>query len=114
VLADEGLAAALEVLAEEAPIAMRLGALPDARLGADVETAGYFVVSDLVSRSHAGRVDVDARRIDGRLVIELSCDGPLEDLVDLEDRVGALDGGLNVVRGPDGRARIRVEIPCGS
>jgi signal transduction histidine kinase len=33
--------------------------------------------------------------------------------VDLEDRVGALDGRLDVERAPDGGVRIRAEIPCG-
>jgi hypothetical protein len=37
-----------------------------------------------------------------------------DELVDLEDRVGALDGTLEVVREPAGRVTIRAEIPCES
>jgi len=38
----------------------------------------------------------------------------VNELVDAMDRVGALDGTLEVARGGDGRATIRAEIPCGS
>jgi signal transduction histidine kinase len=34
-------------------------------------------------------------------------------LLDLEDRVGVLDGHLAVERAPGGGVRIRAEIPCG-
>jgi hypothetical protein len=35
-------------------------------------------------------------------------------MVDLEDRVGALDGTVEVSREQSGRVRIRAEIPCES
>ncbi|MGH8774475.1 MAG: hypothetical protein ACRDWI_04635 [Jiangellaceae bacterium] len=38
--------------------------------------------------------------------------GP-ELLVDLEDRMGALDGRLAVEDVPRGRVRLRAEVPCG-
>jgi signal transduction histidine kinase len=112
VLADEGLAAALEALAEEAPI--ELTALPGERLGAAVEAAGYFFVSEAFRRCSAGALKVNASRRDGLLVIEVEGAVGLGEIVDLEDRIGALDGTLAVVRGPGGRVTMRAEIPCES
>jgi signal transduction histidine kinase len=114
VLADEGLAAALEVLAEEAAIPVRLVALPDERFAADVEAAGYYVVAETLRRCDCATLRVDARRDDSRLVVELESDRAPDELIDLEDRVGALDGTLEAVRGPDGAVKIRAEIPCAS
>jgi signal transduction histidine kinase len=112
VVADEGLAAALEELAEGAPVAIALRARPDRRLAPDVEAAGYFVVAETLRRSGVTQLAVDARRRDGWLVIEVESDGdPL--LVDLEDRVGALGGTVEAVPGESG-STIRAEIPCGS
>jgi signal transduction histidine kinase len=115
VLADEGLAAAVEALAEDAPVPIRITALPEGRLDPVVETAAYFVVSEVVSRSGASAVTVGARRRDGRLVVEIEADGDgAQVLVDLEDRVGALDGRLEVQHEAGGRVSIRAEIPCES
>ena len=47
-------------------------------------------------------------------MIEVEADIADSEIVDLEDRVGAAGGTLEVVRDADGRARIRAEIPCGS
>ena len=112
VLADEGLAAALEALAEEAPI--EITALPGERLSAPVEAAGYFVVSEAIRRSAASAFTVGASRRDGLLVIEVEGNTLPDEIVDLEDRVGALDGTLEVVREPSGTVTIRAEIPCES
>jgi hypothetical protein len=38
---------------------------------------------------------------------------PPQELTDLEDRVGALDGRLLVEHGLSGGTRIRAELPCG-
>src|SRR5829696_293322 len=46
VLTDEGLAAAVEALAEEGRIPIRMGALPEGRFAPDVETAAYTVVAE--------------------------------------------------------------------
>jgi signal transduction histidine kinase len=114
VLADEGLAAALDVLAEEAPIPVHLVALPDERFAADVEAAGYYVVAETLRRSGCCALRVDARCDDRCLVLELESDQAPGELIDLEDRVGALDGKLEAVRGADGGVTIRAEIPCAS
>jgi signal transduction histidine kinase len=114
VLADEGLAAAVEALAEDATVPIRITALPDGRMEPVVETAAYVVVAEVVGHS-ASMVTVGATRRDGRLVVEIERDGDApDDLVDLQDRVGALDGRLEVLHEPGGRVRIRAEVPCGS
>jgi signal transduction histidine kinase len=114
VLADEGLAAALEALAEDAMVAIEIAALHDERVNAPVEAAGYFVVSEAL-RGSAGRVlKVAAAVRDRRLVIEVEADSVPAELVELEDRLGALDGTLEVMRESGRRATIHAEIPCES
>ena len=110
-LADEGLAAAVESLAEGAPMPIELGTLPEERLAEPVENAAYFVVAETLRRTRPSRARIDAARTDGRLVIELEAHGALdEELTDLEDRVGALDGRLSAHN--DGTSlRLRAELP---
>jgi signal transduction histidine kinase len=107
ILEQEGLAAAVEALAEDAP-RLRLGELPEQRLAAPVESAAYHVVAEVLRRVPQTVVAARARLADGRLVLELE-PAPEDPLVDLADRVGALDGRL--VAGAGG---LRVELPCGS
>lgn len=112
-LAEEGLAVALEALTEEAPVEIEIGALPE-RLDASVEAAAYFVVSEALKRSRSIPDRLAARTEGDRLVVEVEAEIADGEIVGLEDRVGAAGGTLEVVREADGRARIRVEIPCGS
>jgi signal transduction histidine kinase len=114
VLADDGLAAALEALAEEAPIPIELVALSDERFDAAAEAAAYFLVSETAARKSAGALKVNAARRGVRLVVEVECDRAREQSTELEDRIGALDGSLVVVQAPGGRVTIRAEIPCES
>jgi signal transduction histidine kinase len=103
-LADEGLCAALEALAESgaATIDSRLA---DERFEPMVEATAYFVVAEIVSRAHE-HTRVRVHRSDGVLVIE--ADGTAGNgLADVDDRIGAIDGTLSVEAG-----RIRAEIPC--
>jgi signal transduction histidine kinase len=112
ILAEEGLSAAVEALAEAAPIPLEITTLPDERLGSSVEATAYFVVSEAVRRCAAGTLKVSAARRNGRLVVEVEGDSAPAEITDLEDRVGALDGSVAVVHGPDGRAILQAEIPC--
>jgi signal transduction histidine kinase len=114
VLADEGLAAALDALTEDATMPIEITALPDERLDPAVEAAAYFVVSEIVKQGHATALIVEAAYRDRRLVIQVEGDGALDDIVGLDDRVVALDGTLTVAHNEDTRVRIRAEIPCGS
>ena len=112
ILAEEGLSAAVEALAEAAPIPLEIATLPDERLGSFVEATAYFVVSEAVRRSAAGTLKVSAARRNGRLVVEVEGDSAPAEITDLQDRVGALDGSVAVVHGPDGRTILQAEIPC--
>jgi signal transduction histidine kinase len=113
VLADEGLAAAVEALAEDAPVPIRIGALPPARFAAPVESAAYTVVAEAV-RAATGGLAVRAEHADGLLTVDVETyvvDGL--DVLGLQDRVGALEGRLEVAN-ENGRVRIHAELPCGS
>jgi signal transduction histidine kinase len=113
-LTEEGLGAALEALAEQASNPLALGPLPRERFDPKVEAAVYFVVAEILKRSGPGRTAVDAARGDARLVLEIVTDQqPPQELTDLEDRVGALDGRLLVEHALSGGTRIRAELPCG-
>jgi signal transduction histidine kinase len=109
VLSNEGLGAALEVLAERTP-RLVTGALPDARFAAPVESAAYFVVSEALRRWTSGDVTVDARRDGGQLVVEVRAEAELTgEATAIEDRVGALGGALVA-----DVHHLRAELPCGS
>ena len=110
VLSDEGLAAAIEALAEGAQAPLRIGALPQERFLPAVETAAYLVVA---SAAKAGAASVNAATSAGTLVVDVEAAAEPDGLVELEDRVRALNGDLVVERTPRGGVRIRAEVPCG-
>jgi signal transduction histidine kinase len=112
VLADEGLAAAVWALAEEEPGTIRIGTLPEQRLNSAIESAAYRVIADAVK--HAGQIplSVAAHIMDGLLVVEVIGDGSPAGLTDLEDRLGALDGTLELEHTANSNMTIRAEIPC--
>jgi signal transduction histidine kinase len=114
VLADDGLAAALEALAEEAPIPIELAAVSAERFDPAAEAAAYFHVSETAARKSGGGFKVSAARCGDRLVVEIECDRAPEQIIELRDRIGALDGSLAVVQAPGGGVTIRAEIPCES
>jgi signal transduction histidine kinase len=101
ILADEGLAAAVESLAEETRV--RIVALPARRLSQAVETAAYFVIARAVPDK--GTMTVTAVLRDDRLAITLEGAGAL---ADARDRIAALDGQLAT----DADGLIRVSLPC--
>jgi signal transduction histidine kinase len=113
VLIDEGLAAALESLAEDGDAPLVLGAMPGERAPAPVEAAAYFLVAQLARGARGGTLRVTAALEGGRLVVELVATGAIDgDLVGVEDRIGALDGRLTVEREADTRVAVRAEMPC--
>jgi signal transduction histidine kinase len=113
-LADEGLPAALETLAEGAAISVAVDAPLDERLPPAVEAAAYFAVAYRLAYADVNQAAVSVRRDGDRLRIEIEDDAPPRDLLAIEDRVLALGGTLTVE--PTGKpgTRIRAELPCGS
>jgi signal transduction histidine kinase len=112
-----GLVAALESYLDEAPVAVELdvGPLLGARSQATDRT-GYRIVRTFVEAA-AGRqatvVTVHLSESDHRLVVELEHDGSaIDDMLDLDDRVGALGGYWSyAVR--DGHQVATAVLPCG-
>ena len=113
VLADEGLAPAVEAFAEVAEADVRVPEpLPPDRFAPAVEAAAYHVVCETVRRAGPTGATVRAVRDDGRLMLSIDTDdAPTGDLVDLDDRVGALGGTLRVERSGRG-SRVVAELPC--
>ena len=92
VLGDEGLAAALETLAEADP-RLRIRRAPERRFPEPVESAAYVTVLQVLRASAGDRVVVDAAVDDGALSVAVSAAGASAlDRQELEDRAGALDG----------------------
>jgi signal transduction histidine kinase len=114
VLADEGLASALASLGESGRVPIIVREAPYERLGPAVEAAAYFLVAEIAKRD-VSSVAVRATVNGSRLLVEVDAAGTLEaELVEIEDRIGALDGELTVERTPGGRTTIRAELPCAS
>jgi signal transduction histidine kinase len=112
ILAEAGLAAALATLADAAPLPVEIGDADQGRYPAGVETAAYLLVVEALDDA-AGRgashAAVSAVRDGGRLVVTVQDDGTQRTaaMVQLADRVGALDGRLTVEP-----TRLQAELPC--
>jgi len=121
-LSDRGLGAALEGLAQRAPLPVELGPIPGERLPDRVESASYFVVSEALTNvakyARATRASVHVSRANGQVMVEVSDDGvggadPAggSGLRGLLDRVSALGGTFEVDSRPGDGTTIRAEIP---
>ena len=113
-LTDQGLGAALEDLADAADVPLTLTASTTRRFDHRVEATAYHVVADAVRPGVFARAELQLRASDDRLSIDIQGRGPgLSDELrsDLEDRVLALDGTLQVGGDEQGHW-IRVELPC--
>ena len=123
ILADRGLAAAVEALGRRAPMAVTIDADPDERPLPVVETAAYFVVAETLTNvaKHAGgaAARVRVQRAGDLLVVEVADDGPGGadpaggGLQGLRHRTEALDGTLTVTSPPGVGTTVRAELPCG-
>jgi signal transduction histidine kinase len=115
ILGDEGLAAALEMLAEDPAVSIHLTALPGGRFEPAVESAAYVLVAEVVKRSTGGPASVAVRRADKLLLVDVDVTGRSPDpFIDLEDRFGALGGAIEVSSRSGERIRIHGEVPCAS
>ena len=113
-LADEGLAAAIEGLAEGAAVPISVGSIDVDPVDRSVGEAAYAVVSEIVGVA-AGLVRIEAMRTGGVLTLTVEAPSiPGDVVVELGDRVGAVDGTLAVHEAAPGRVQLIAEIPCAS
>jgi len=122
VLADRGLAPALETLASRAPLPVLVEGVPEERLGTALEAAVYFVVAEsltnAVKHAEASEVHVQMALSGGELLVEIADDGhggadPARGsgLRGLADRVEALGGSLAVESRPGTGSVVRAKLP---
>ena len=122
VLTDRGLEPALQSLVTRAPVPVTVAEAPTERLPEPVEAAAYYVVAEALTNiakyANAKAATVRVSRANGRALVEVTDDGVGgadvsrgTGLRGLADRVGALDGTLEVESPPGGGTTIRAEIP---
>ena len=122
VLTDRGLVAALEALAGRAAVPVSVEADVAERAPEAVEAAAYYVVSEALTNvarhAHAEQAMVRVARRDGVLSVEIEDDGNGgaalsggSGLRGLADRVGALDGSLEVDSSPGRGTIVRAGLP---
>jgi signal transduction histidine kinase len=112
VLAEAGLAPALATLADTAPLPVEIRDAAQGRYPALVETCAYLLVAEALDDAagrDASHAAVSVVQDGGQLVVTVKDDGTdrTATMVQLADRVGALDGGLAVEP-----RRLRAELPC--
>jgi signal transduction histidine kinase len=124
VLTEQGLAAAVAVLASRTPVPVEVQCALSERLSEPVEVAAYYVVAEsltnIARHSGATRASVRLSREPGCAVIEVEDDGiggatpeAGSGISGVVDRIDALDGSVEVSSEPGRGTRIRVEIPRG-
>jgi signal transduction histidine kinase len=122
ILTEQGLRAAVDVLAERAPVAVAVD-VPADRYTPSIEATAYFVISEALSNvakhASATKVSVRARQERGNLVVDVHDDGRGgateaggTGLRGLNDRVAALGGRLEVRSPPGNGTFLRIELPC--
>jgi signal transduction histidine kinase len=122
VLADRGLAAAVDALARRSPVPVIVEAYLDRRPTPVVETAAYFVATEsltnIAKHASGAAARVSLRQTGDRLVVEVSDDGPGDadpsgsGLTGLRHRVEALDGTFTVMSRAGEGTTVRAELPC--
>ena len=122
VLADRGLAPAVEALAARVPLPVDVRSVPHERLPESIEVAAYYLVAEaltnVVNYADASTAAVGIVRADDNLIVEVRDDGiggaSLEagsGLRGLAERIGALCGELVLESPPGGGTSVRAEIP---
>jgi signal transduction histidine kinase len=122
VLTDRGLEAAIDGLAQRAPLPVDVAPMSSERLPDRMESAAYFVISEALTNvakyARATHASVRLTCDDRRLVVEISDDGvggadPAagSGLRGLLDRVSALGGTLEVESPPGDGTTVRAAIP---
>jgi signal transduction histidine kinase len=125
-LAESGLYAAVEELAESVPMPILLELDPSRDpLPPPVESAGYYVVSEALANalkhSQCRELRMRIARDNGSVRIEVGDDGvggarPAAGagLRGMAERIEALDGRLRVESSPGRGTLLVAELPCGS
>lgn len=119
---DAGLEAALATLAARSPIPVDVRALLPERPTEAIETIAYFSVAELLTNvtkhSHAERASVELSETDGRLVVTVTDDGVGgadtgrgTGLRGLTERVGTVDGRLDVRSPAGGPTVVTIDLP---
>jgi signal transduction histidine kinase len=123
ILAEDGLAPALESLADRTPVPVTLDvAAVGERLPPEIELSAYFVASEAVANAvkHAAAswIELSAHRSNGKISIKVEDDGlggadaSGSGLRGLADRVAAQGGRLQVESAAGLGTRIVAELPC--
>ncbi len=124
-LADKGLAAALEAQSRKSPIPVTVDTDGIGRFGQDTEAAVYFccleALQNIAKYARASQATISLNDGDGRLVFRVTDDGvgfdPAETgygtgLQGMADRLAALDGSLEVRSTPGGGTTLTGELPA--
>ncbi len=122
VLTQRGLAAAIDSLAAALPIPVQLD-VPGSRLPAPVEASVYFFCSEaltnVVKHAHAASAWVQVKLIDDRCAVVVRDDGiggarprsEASGLSGLRDRIGALNGTMEISSPATGGTVLKASIP---
>ncbi len=125
-LADEGLPAALEAQARRSPVPVTVSPNGVGRYAREIESAAYFCVLEALQNvskyAGASRVEVRLEGGEGELLFEVRDDGAGFDVAGtttgsglrgMADRLGALDGTLEVRSAPGAGTVVAGRIPVG-
>jgi len=107
VLTDEGLDAAVDCLADSMPLL--IGRMPAERFADSVENAAYRVIAE---SERTGPTRVAAQRCGAALVVDVTTASKPDAIVELEDRIGAVNGSIVTGTGEGTEFTLHVEIPC--
>ena len=121
-LTERGLAPAIAALADRAPVEVEVVEVPEDRFPPAAEATAYFTVAEALTNvakyADATHATVRLARENGELQIEVRDDGkggaratPGSGLAGLADRVGALDGVLEVESPPGEGTLLRAVLP---
>ena len=108
VLSDDGLAAALDSLAERTPTRLRVTGIPQGRFPTMVETAAYRIVAEAAT---TGPTEVRIEFRNESLVLDVVTENEPDALQDLQDRVGAVNGLLQIEPHNSG-VKLHAVLPC--
>jgi signal transduction histidine kinase len=125
IVTEGGLVAAIESVAERAPLPVAITATEIGEVPPSVEVTLYYVATETltnaVKHSRASNVTVDLRRIAGRIVLDVTDDGiggavasSASGISGLIDRVAALGGTIEVDSPSERGTCVHAEVPCGS